>query len=169
MTEQQFAGLQEAPAVLGPLLMERLGAEKRVRVPFNPRDRWLTAAREAYRRALNLYREISNLQGVVRTTVRVGRCHANAGELHRAERVLVDALELAKQSNERISEAGAVVGLGIVAHMSGQSDVASRRYQDAIAIYLELGDLMGAASAHRYLGMHHLRMGAIDEAEAALQ
>ena len=49
MTEQQFAGLQEAPAVLGPLLMERLGAEKRVRVPFNPRDRWLTAAREACR------------------------------------------------------------------------------------------------------------------------
>jgi len=129
----------------------------------------LTAAREAYRRALNLYREISNLQGVVRTTVRVGRCHANAGELHRAERVLVDALDLAKQSNERISEAGAVVGLGIVAHMSGQSDVASRRYRDAIAIYLELGDLMGAASAHRYLGMHHLRMGALDEAEAALQ
>src|SRR5438046_1869145 len=49
VTEQQFAGLQEAPAVLGPLLMERLGAEKRVRVPFNPRDRWLTAAREACR------------------------------------------------------------------------------------------------------------------------
>jgi arginase len=49
VTEQQFAGLQEAPAVLGPRLTERLGAEKRVRIPFNPRDRWLTAAREACR------------------------------------------------------------------------------------------------------------------------
>jgi len=129
----------------------------------------LTAAREAYRRALNLYREIGNAQGVARTTVRLGRCHVNAGELHRAERVLVDALQLAKQSNERISEAGAVVGLAIVAHLSGQSDVASRRYRDAIAIHLELGDLMGAASAHRHLGMHYLRIGAIDDAEAAFQ
>jgi arginase len=49
ITEQQFAGLQEAPAVIGPLLAERLAAEKRIRIPFNPRERWLTAAREACR------------------------------------------------------------------------------------------------------------------------
>ena len=42
-------GLQEAPATLGPLLADRLGAEKRVRIPFNPRERWLSAAREACR------------------------------------------------------------------------------------------------------------------------
>ena len=42
-------GLQEAPAALGPLLGDRLGAEKRVRIPFNPRERWLSAAREACR------------------------------------------------------------------------------------------------------------------------
>src|SRR5437870_13004918 len=49
VTEQRFMGLQEAPAALGPLLADRLGAEKRVRVPFNPRERWLSAAREACR------------------------------------------------------------------------------------------------------------------------
>src|SRR5947209_12245131 len=49
VTEQRFMGLQEAPAALGTLLADRLGAEKRVRVPFNPRDRWLSAAREACR------------------------------------------------------------------------------------------------------------------------
>ncbi|HYU81679.1 MAG TPA: arginase family protein [Candidatus Polarisedimenticolia bacterium] len=49
VTEQRFIGLQEAPAALGPLLLDRLGAEKRVRVPFNPRERWLSAAREACR------------------------------------------------------------------------------------------------------------------------
>src|SRR2546428_3575248 len=47
--EQQFVGLGEAPGVLAPLLADRLGCEKRVRIPFNPRDRWLTAAREACR------------------------------------------------------------------------------------------------------------------------
>jgi arginase len=49
VTEQRFIGLQEAPAALGPLLADRLGAEKRVRIPFNPRERWLSAAREACR------------------------------------------------------------------------------------------------------------------------
>src|SRR3989454_4289203 len=49
VTEQRFMGLQEAPAALGPLLADRLGAEKRVRIPFTPRERWLSAAREACR------------------------------------------------------------------------------------------------------------------------
>jgi arginase family enzyme len=47
VTEQRFAGVIEAPAALGPAFMAKLKPEKRVRVPFNPRDRWLTAAREA--------------------------------------------------------------------------------------------------------------------------
>jgi arginase len=49
VTEQRFMGLQEAPAALGALLADRLGADKRVRIPFNPRERWLSAAREACR------------------------------------------------------------------------------------------------------------------------
>src|SRR5258708_31492984 len=47
VTEQRFMGVAEAPAALGPAFAARLQPEKRVRVPFNPRDRWLTAAREA--------------------------------------------------------------------------------------------------------------------------
>ena len=129
----------------------------------------LTSAGEAYRRALQRYGEIGNAQGVARTSVRLGRCLVNAGEIHRAEQLLAGALQLARQSHERISEAGAVVGLAIVAHLTGKPAAAVDRYQEAIAIYLELGDLMGAASAHRHLGMHHLRMGAVDEADAALQ
>jgi arginase family enzyme len=49
VTEQRYAGVSEAPAALGALFADRLGAVKRIRVPFNPRDRWLTAAREACR------------------------------------------------------------------------------------------------------------------------
>jgi arginase family enzyme len=47
VTEQRFAGVAEAPAALGPAFADRLKPDKRVRVPFNSRDRWLTAAREA--------------------------------------------------------------------------------------------------------------------------
>ncbi len=49
VTEQKFAGLATAPAVLAPRVAERLGSAKHVRIPFNPRDRWLTAARESCR------------------------------------------------------------------------------------------------------------------------
>ena len=47
VTEQRFTGVTEAPAALGPAFADQLHPEKRVRVPFNPRERWLTAARES--------------------------------------------------------------------------------------------------------------------------
>jgi arginase len=49
VTEQRYAGAGTAPAALGGALAERLAPSKRVRIPFNPRDRWLTAARESCR------------------------------------------------------------------------------------------------------------------------
>ena len=49
VTEQRFAGLAAAPAALAESFQRDLGPEKQVRVPFNPRDRWLTAARESCR------------------------------------------------------------------------------------------------------------------------
>lgn len=49
VTEQRYAGAGSAPAALGGAMAERLRPAKRVRIPFNPRDRWLTAARESCR------------------------------------------------------------------------------------------------------------------------
>lgn len=49
VTEQRFAGLASAPAALAEAFLHDLTPEKHVRVPFNPRDRWLTAARESCR------------------------------------------------------------------------------------------------------------------------
>jgi arginase len=71
VTEQRFIGLQEAPAVLAPLLADRVGCEKRVRIPFNPRDRWLTAAREACRTLAD---------GVLATLREGGSCAVVGGE-----------------------------------------------------------------------------------------
>lgn len=49
VTEQRFAGLASAPAALADRFIHALAPDKHVRVPFNPRDRWLTAARESCR------------------------------------------------------------------------------------------------------------------------
>ena len=49
VTEQRFAGLASAPAALSDSFVHGLRPEKHVRVPFNPRERWLSAARESCR------------------------------------------------------------------------------------------------------------------------
>ncbi|HUQ40989.1 MAG TPA: arginase family protein [Candidatus Limnocylindrales bacterium] len=49
VTEQRFVGLAAAPAALAEAFLPEHRAEKHIRVPFNPRERWLTAAREACR------------------------------------------------------------------------------------------------------------------------
>src|SRR5256712_3497340 len=79
MTKHRFMGLQDAPAALGPLLADRLGAEKRVRVPFNPRDRWLSAAREACRGLSDGV--LASLQEGATVAVVGGECTLLAGAL----------------------------------------------------------------------------------------
>ena len=79
VTEQRFIGLQEAPAALGPLVADRLGAEKRVRVPFNPRERWLSAAREACRGLADGV--LASMREGATTAVIGGECTVIAGAL----------------------------------------------------------------------------------------
>lgn len=49
VTEQRFAGLAAAPAALAEAFGHHLAPNKLVRVPFNPRERWLSATRESCR------------------------------------------------------------------------------------------------------------------------
>lgn len=69
VTEQRFAGLASAPAALADTFVHALAPEKHVRVPFNPRDRWLTAARESCR----------TLADGIATTLRAGALPAVLG------------------------------------------------------------------------------------------
>lgn len=85
VTEQRFAGIIEAPALLGKAFAERLQPEKRVRVPFNPRDRWLTAAREA----------CILLQDAVATSLKAGaRCGVLGGECTLVAGTISGALQI---------------------------------------------------------------------------
>jgi arginase family enzyme len=85
VTEQRFAGVIDAPAALSPAFAERLQPEKRVRVPFNPRDRWLTAAREA---CIILSDAVAtSLKGGGRCAVLGGECTLVAGTISGALQV----------------------------------------------------------------------------------
>jgi tetratricopeptide (TPR) repeat protein len=112
---------------------------------------------------------MGNAQGVARTLARLGRCLLNAGLLDEAARVLDEARVVPKDSRERINEADALVSMGILAHLTGNSSDAIRWYREAISASLRLGDLLGGAHAHRHLAFHYLRLRQPDEAERALQ
>ncbi|HEY6958970.1 MAG TPA: arginase family protein [Candidatus Limnocylindria bacterium] len=79
VTEQRFAGLASAPAALAAPFARSLSPEKHVRVPFNPRDRWLTAARESCRTLGDAV--AASLRGGASCLVLGGECTLVAGSL----------------------------------------------------------------------------------------
>jgi arginase family enzyme len=90
VTEQRFAGVIEAPAALGPAFATKLQPEKRIRVPFYPRDRWLTAAREAC--ILLSDAVCTSLTAGARVGILGGECTLVAGSITGALRVVPDLL-----------------------------------------------------------------------------
>src|SRR6266851_557140 len=90
VTEQRRVGVAEAPAALGPLFAQRLTPEKRVRVPFNPRDRWLTAARESC--ILVSDAVATSLKAGARVGILGGECTLVAGSMSGALTVEPDML-----------------------------------------------------------------------------
>ena len=90
VTEQRRMGVAEGPAALGPAFAERLTPEKRVRVPFNPRDRWLTAARDAC--ILLSDAVATSLKAGARVGILGGECTLVAGSISGALAVEPDML-----------------------------------------------------------------------------
>jgi arginase family enzyme len=90
VTAQPFLGVAAAPAALGPAFMARLRPEKRVRVPFNPRDRWLTAAREACILLSDAVQ--TSLNAGARVAILGGECTLVAGSLSGALAVVPELL-----------------------------------------------------------------------------
>ena len=85
VTETRFAGMAAAPGALAEHFTRRLGPEKHVRIPFNPRDRWVTAARESCR----------TLADAVGTSLRAGAtCAVLGGECTLVAGTIAGALPL---------------------------------------------------------------------------
>ena len=68
------------------------------------------------------------------TMARLGRCVLNGGGLSDARQILVEALTLARQHHERISETNSLMGLAVLAHLTGDAPEAIRLHQEAIAM-----------------------------------
>jgi arginase len=92
VTEQRFAGLASAPAALAEPFLQSVRPEKHIRVPFNPRERWLTAARETCRTLADGV--VSSMRAGAVVGVLGGECTLVAGSLSGALAVDPDLLLL---------------------------------------------------------------------------
>ncbi len=125
----------------------------------------LTTAHAAYRQAFELYREMNEGQGMARTMARLGRSLLDHGRLDLSQEALSEALRLAREHHEPLSDANAVTGLAILAHLTGDDAEAQRRFEEAIRIRHDLGNLLAEGLTRHRLGMHYLRIGRLDDAE----
>jgi tetratricopeptide (TPR) repeat protein len=125
----------------------------------------LTKAHAAYRQALDLYRQMDDGQGMARVTARLGRALLDNGRLAESHSVLSEAIALATRHHEPLSNAYALTGLGVYAHLTGDDAQAVRYLEDAARIRHELGNLLAEAFTRHRLGMHYLRVGRLDDAE----
>lgn len=79
ITEQRYLGMAEAPSVLAPEVAGLSRPAKRVRIPFLPRDRYLTAARESCRTLADAV--TASLQEGAQCLVIGGECTIVAGAI----------------------------------------------------------------------------------------
>jgi tetratricopeptide (TPR) repeat protein len=126
-------------------------------------------ASDAYRKALDLYHRLNDGQGMARVTARLGRAMLDNGRLAESHGILTEALSLATEHHEPLSNAYALTGLGIYAHLTGDDAEAVRRFEEAIQLRRTLGNLLSEAYTRHRLGMHYLRVCRLDDAERELR
>lgn len=90
-----------------------------------------------------------------------------AGELHRAARLLEQAIEEATKSGDLYGTVAAYRGLGHVETDRGSHDAADAAFQEAVRTARAAGDACLLAHALRHAGRAAARMGRVAEALAA--
>ncbi|MDR7546228.1 MAG: AAA family ATPase [Armatimonadota bacterium] len=129
----------------------------------------LRIAEEAYRRVLEVYREMGDGMGEARTLAWLGRALLDGGRIAEAKTTLDEALRLGRAHHERISEAKALFGLAIIAHLEGRAEECVALHHKVIRVVSELGNPSDKAPIRRHLAMHYLRHGKTAEAEEEIR
>ena len=123
VTETRHAGLSSAPAALAEAFVRDLGPDKHVRVPFNPRERWLSAARDTCRTLADAV--ASSMRSGAVPAVLGGECTLIAGSISGALAVEPDLslvyLDAHGDFNTLATTPSHFIGGMCLAHVCGRS------------------------------------------------
>ena len=123
VTDLRRTGLAAAPAALAERFCRDFAPEKHVRVPFNPRDRWLTAARESCRTLAEAL--VTSLRAGATCGILGGECTLVAGAIAGAVTAEPDItlvyLDAHGDFNTLATTPSHFVGGMVLAHVCGRS------------------------------------------------
>ncbi|NJK67188.1 MAG: tetratricopeptide repeat protein [Microcoleus sp. SU_5_3] len=118
---------------------------------------------EPHLQALKIFQELDDKQGQAVSWHRLGDAYEAFGRHQEA----IDAHQQAFQLNDnRLEQAHTLCGLGWDLLSSGESEKAIETYEQAIAIFRELGDRQGEANALNGLGVANANLGNYPQAES---
>ena len=122
-------------------------------------------AMKQFERALALYKEQGNRQGVGRVMNNIGMVHALIGEYAKALEYYERALAISSDIGDKVVEASLASNIGLVNRNTGNIAAALEHFHRALACYQELEDLNGVAGATCNIG---LALSDIDDYPSAL-
>jgi tetratricopeptide (TPR) repeat protein len=123
-----------------------------------------TQALEKFERALQLYRQESDLLGAASCIRRLGDLAQQRSDLTQAEARYEEALSLSERANDIRGQALCIKGLGRVALDRGDHERARAKYEEALPLFKQVKDTLGEAGSIRRLGDIALQRGHSEEA-----
>ena len=109
--------------------------------------------------SLDLYRELSDEEGIARATAELGGVAIAELDLDLAATLYGEAVPLFRSQGKLSRLAASLGNLGTIAHMRGDHETAVEHYREAIAASREAGDDDGSAVNLYNLGRSQLQLG----------
>jgi len=152
----------------------RLGPESPVELAYinfclavtNVRLGRIEPAAEQARQAFAEYRRTGNTDGLTMSVVILGGVYDRQGRFQKALTCHQRGLELARAGGNRVAEANQLHNLGWTDIHTEEYESALAHYQQALAIYEEIGHPTGLGEARSGIAVAYARLGRYDEALA---
>jgi predicted ATPase/DNA-binding SARP family transcriptional activator len=134
--------------------------------PFRQGD--TERARELWEDALELFREVGDVNEIGKCVGSLGNVALSEGNLDRAAELYEEAAVLAGQIGNRMRLAAILSNLGTVAGMRNDGETSARYAAESAELQRKLGDQDGLAVTLHNLGRAQLALGNTEQARAAL-
>ncbi len=92
-----------------------------------------------YKHALNWYHVMGDKKGIVKANYQLGKGYVNLKEYEKAEKHLTLALKLSRKYSQKLTQK-AYNGLGILAYVQGDYDLAIRYYNQSLRLAISEGE-----------------------------
>ena len=122
-------------------------------------------AQEWYRKALNIFEELDNRDGMASSYGQMGNVAFQKGVYNQAQEWYRKALSINIELDNRTNMAKGYLQMGLVAHRRSSYDKALEWYRKALDIFEELGDRDSMANGYHQMGMLAQHRGDYGEAQ----